>query len=338
MVYWKEGYYCSIMKYVPALDGLRAVCVTAVILAHAGIPLAGGARGVDVFFVLSGFLITSLLWDEDRRSGIDVFAFWRRRIVRLLPPLSLMVATYVLLCPFLLPDYADTRWGDAVLALTYTMNYALAYDWRTTGLDHTWSLAVEEHFYILWPLLLPWLLKQKDPVFWLVMSWAAFTVFRLVNGVFFRTPESMYYPTHVHASGLVLGAAIALKRPDAWVGWLGLGGIAAALTLDGSIMWTIPLAEISAAALISGLLCSSLLQRAFAWKPAVRMGVISYGVYLWQTPLLLVLKSYDPWLRALLALGISIMIASVSYVTVERAALRFRFKTGKPKMIELQGL
>ncbi|EUA43413.1 acyltransferase family protein [Mycobacterium xenopi 3993] len=149
---------------IPALDGLRAIAVTLVLAGHGGIPgLGGGFIGVDIFFVLSGFLITSLLFDELARTGrIDLSGFWIRRARRLLPALVLMVLT-VALGRDLLPQesVAELR-DDAIAAFVWMANWrfvAEKTDYFTQGatpspLRHTWSLGVEEQYYFVWPLVL----------------------------------------------------------------------------------------------------------------------------------------------------------------------------------------
>src|SRR6201993_5072132 len=149
---------------IPMLDGLRAIAVALVLVGHGGIPgVSGGFIGVDVFFVLSGFLITSLLLDELRRTGRILLAgFWIRRARRLLPALLLMVLT-VGAARALLPAQALTRLrNDALAAFFWVANWrfvAQKTDYFTQGappspLQHTWSLGVEEQYYFIWPVLL----------------------------------------------------------------------------------------------------------------------------------------------------------------------------------------
>lgn len=149
---------------IPALDGLRAIAVALVLIGHGGIPgVSGGFIGVDVFFVLSGFLITSLLLDELGRTGrIELTGFWIRRARRLLPALVLMVLT-VAAARQLLPERSLTGLrDDAIAAFLWMANWrfvAQKTDYFTQGappspLQHTWSLGVEEQYYFVWPLLL----------------------------------------------------------------------------------------------------------------------------------------------------------------------------------------
>ena len=150
--------------YNPALDGIRALAVSAVMLFHFGVPgLTGGFLGVDAFFVLSGFLITSLLLAEHARDGrVRLTAFWARRFRRLMPALLAMLVATMIAGHFLLQDSdLSLLRVDGLAALGYVANWRMI--WRGTGyfaatatpspLQHTWSLGIEEQFYLLWPLL-----------------------------------------------------------------------------------------------------------------------------------------------------------------------------------------
>ncbi|MCB0947371.1 MAG: acyltransferase, partial [Mycobacterium sp.] len=149
---------------VPALNGIRGVAVALVVVGHGGIPgVDGGFIGVDIFFVLSGFLITSLLLDELGRTGrIDLRGFWIRRARRLLPALLLMGLAVVAVRTLFSPDSVETLRADAVAAFLWTANWAfIAHkaDYFSQGaapspLQHTWSLGVEEQYYLVWPVLL----------------------------------------------------------------------------------------------------------------------------------------------------------------------------------------
>ncbi|HEX4529193.1 MAG TPA: acyltransferase, partial [Acidimicrobiia bacterium] len=152
------------LGYIPALDGLRAVAVVAVLLYHADqrwIP--GGFLGVDVFFVISGYLITCLLLaDWQQHGGVGLKRFWYRRARRLLPALFTMLFVVSIYAILFLPDVLDQLRGEVIAALLYVENWFLIFRhlsyFQSTGrpplLQHVWSLAVEEQFYLLWPLIL----------------------------------------------------------------------------------------------------------------------------------------------------------------------------------------
>ncbi|HEX9374576.1 MAG TPA: acyltransferase, partial [Roseiflexaceae bacterium] len=160
------------LPYLPGLDGLRAIAVLAVLLYHADLPwMPGGFLGVEVFFVVSGYLITGLLLAEREQTGrVNLGAFWLRRARRLLPALFALLAATLAFAVLFLPDEVAGLRGDVLAALGYVTNWGLIFSQRsyfeTVGrpplLQHLWSLAVEEQFYLLWPLLLLLGLRRLD--------------------------------------------------------------------------------------------------------------------------------------------------------------------------------
>jgi peptidoglycan/LPS O-acetylase OafA/YrhL len=208
------------MPYNPALDGLRAVAVMLVVLFHARAPIAfGGYLGVDIFFVLSGYLITSLLLSElDTKGTLDLRRFYLRRLLRLTPALFAMLAVYLIVAPFLWPATTD-HGKQAAIAATYLSDYAVAF-WGTPDfLSHTWSLSVEEHFYLLWPLVLLAACRRWDRRSLVWVFGAAYGLATLVRWVCIvkgQSWEQVYYRFDTHLSGLMLGAWLAaLRRDDA---------------------------------------------------------------------------------------------------------------------------
>jgi peptidoglycan/LPS O-acetylase OafA/YrhL len=208
---------------LPGLDGLRGIAVLAVIVYHADLGwLPGGFLGVDVFFVISGFLITTLLLAERERLGrIGLRAFWMRRARRLLPALFLVLAATLTLAVVLAPDEVARLRGDTLAALGYVTNWYLIVRQqsyfeamgRPSPLLHLWSLAVEEQFYVVWPLVLAagLLLVRRRGM--LVASLAGATGSALLMAWLYRPgvdPSRVYYGTDTHATGLLLGAALAL--------------------------------------------------------------------------------------------------------------------------------
>jgi peptidoglycan/LPS O-acetylase OafA/YrhL len=207
--------------YQPALDGIRALAVAAVLAFHAGVPgLDGGFLGVDAFFVLSGYLITSLLLAERTRTGrIALLAFWGRRVRRLLPALLLLLVVVAVVSRFLLPgaEIGALR-GDALAALGYVANWRMIhrsgdYFVATGGpspLQHTWSLGIEEQFYLLWPLVVVLLAGRRRVL--LVLAVAAALASALAAALLF-TPANLdraYYGTDTRAAALLIGAALAV--------------------------------------------------------------------------------------------------------------------------------
>lgn len=320
------------LGYQPALDGLRAVAVVAVMLYHGGVSwAAGGFLGVDVFFVLSGFLITSLLVREWRRTGrIDLVAFWLRRARRLLPAMwvvVLAVAAFFLVVPL---EQSQLR-GDSIATLAYVSNWwfmvsdqsYFAQFLEPSPLRHMWSLAIEEQFYVLFPLLLVGLLgRARTGLSWLRTVLLVGVVGSAVLMALLHDPlvdpSRAYYGTDTRAQALLLGAVLALspglaRRPGAsyarlgtrlvrlpdrgWLGWAALGGLfvlfvtareLAPWMYRGGFLLTAALSAVVIAAVWAG--PRSALGRALSWRPLVAVGVVSYGLYLWHWPVFVALN------------------------------------------------
>jgi peptidoglycan/LPS O-acetylase OafA/YrhL len=317
----------------PALDGLRGVAVLMVVAHHCNVPFfAGGSYGVDVFFVLSGFLITSILID-----GRSLGEFYVGRAKRLIPALSLMLAAYLAIAPFV-PAFVHP-WEDAAATALYLQDYVVPTRAWASPLGHTWSLAVEAQFYLVWPFVVRWLLRRTRPMVFLILGllYAAITVGRIV--IYGETGDwgSAYFPLHAHASGLVLGAMLAFapsgfaKSP--WLGSAGVLGLTGLCSLPAygwsvrvfGVIGGITLAEAATALLLAALLHPSWLTRAFSNDPLRWVGVISYGLYLWHLPVAMALQPLLPgWVLFPAVLAISLPAAALSYVTVERWARRLK--------------
>ena len=224
-------------RYVPALDGLRALAILAVLAFHGGMPWAtGGFLGVDAFFVLSGYLITSLLLAEWEQSGrIDLPSFWKRRARRLLPALLLMVAAITLGARTLLPaEELRLLRGDGLAALFYVANWRMilrggdyfAQTASPSPLEHTWSLGIEEQFYLAWPLLVAALLvgtvaagarraALRRATLLCAIGVAVSTV---LLAALYRAedPGRAYYGTDTRGASLLIGAGLAILLARHW--------------------------------------------------------------------------------------------------------------------------
>jgi peptidoglycan/LPS O-acetylase OafA/YrhL len=261
----------AVSAHVPALDGIRGVAVAAVLAFHGGLSWAtGGFLGVDAFFVLSGYLITALLLAEWTRSGgrIDLAAFWGRRVRRLLPALLLMVTAVAIGARALVPpEEVRLLRGDGIAALSYVANWRMTFrgsDYfaqtaAPSPLEHTWSLGIEEQFYLVWPLVLCAVLYRRrgdrtsvralagggvrTHLWWLVVVCvlgAVASTAALAVTYSAEDPGRAYYGTDTRGAAILIGAALAAllalrseghtePRP-AVRGWrrMGLGGLAAA--------------------------------------------------------------------------------------------------------------
>ncbi len=332
------------MTYNPALDGLRAFAILLVVLFHARAPWAlGGYIGVDVFFVLSGYLITSLLLAQlDRTGTVDMPAFWRRRLWRLTPALFAMLAVYVLVSPLLWPQEHDHA-SQAAMAALYLSDYALAFWGTPRQISHTWSLAVEMHFYLLWPLamLLAWRRwKGGALVRVLLVAYVLATMLRWACTIRGQSWNEVYYRADTHFSGLLLGAWLAaalrerpwhdtLQRMLPWLLWLPVAGL---LCLDrtwGDLWmqtWGLSIVEGAAAVAVLAVQRPASQVALMFSRPALAwLGRVSYGLYLWHYPIFVWLRVRFPWEETLLlGLPLSLGLAALSYYTIESRAARWR--------------
>ncbi len=310
--------------YRPALDGLRALAVTAVVLFHGGVSaIPGGFLGVDAFFVLSGFLITSLLLAEHAGTGrIRLLAFWGRRARRLLPALLVVLIVVTVAGRYLLSDVdLGLLRGDALAALAYVANWRMIYrgtDYFTQTaapslLQHTWSLGIEEQFYWLWPLIVLALLAlaarhgRKAVAGFALVGTAASA---LVAAVLYRPDDvnRAYFGTDSRAQALLIGCALAtvplatvplatvpLTRGRRTMGALAIAGTAGTVWIwthaHGTDGWLyhggLTVAALAVAAVLAHAVASPAgpTARVLALPPLVWLGRISYGVYLWHWPL-----------------------------------------------------
>ncbi len=319
------------LPYLRGLDGLRAIAVIAVVLYHAEVPWArGGFLGVEVFFVISGYLITSLLLLEWLRDGrVDMKRFWIRRARRLLPAVALLLVTVALAVTLFYRDGLNRLAEDVGAALGYFTNWFLIvkdvsyFDSfaRPSLLQHLWSLSVEEQFYVLWPIVFSvgfWLLRSSDRrrtirsfLVVTVLGIATSTILMAVLFTPFDDPSRVYYGTDTRAAGILVGVATALlaipwrAHPDptrrartamAGVGWASLVTLIVILaTMD----------EFSAFLYRGGFLLTSLVTAGLivaAVSPARVFGPLldnpltqwigtrSYGIYLWHWPVFMVTR------------------------------------------------
>ena len=345
--------------YLPGLDGLRAVSVVAVLLYHAGLTwIPGGFLGVEVFFVISGYLITSLLLAEHRARGtVSLRRFWQRRARRLLPGAYLVLTVVALVVATAFRDEAAQLRGQLLAALGYVSNWYLvmveasyfATDSRPSPLQHLWSLAIEEQFYLVWPPVVLGLLRlfgrRRWPTALLVA--AAVAASATAMAVLYRPavdPSRVYYGTDTRAQGLLLGALLALvwrpgrarrervaaaPRSLEAAGWIGLAGLVGAFLLVSDHEPRLYRGGFAVVGLLSVLVIAAcahpgswLGRRAIGSPPFAWLGTRSYGLYLWHWPIFVFTRpGVDvPWGTVptlALRLVLSAAAAEASYRLVE---------------------
>ncbi|MEU6782216.1 acyltransferase [Nonomuraea angiospora] len=350
--------------HVGALDGLRGLAVAAVLLFHAG-HLRGGFLGVDLFFVLSGFLITGLLLEELGRSGaLRPMAFWERRARRLLPALTVMVASTLLLAwAFARPDllrYAlqDAPWVAAQSVNWHYIGERIGY-WNASGtrlFAHLWSIGVEWQFYLAWPPMVA--LAGRGPgghrrVALVAVAGALVSLLLMIRlGTAVDTTRA-YEGTDTRAFSLLLGAAAATAPVRNAVGGLSRTAVdvICVLLLCGlSGSWLLTAGEKAPGLFQGGMFAHSLAGAALiallAHAPdglagrmigstvPRRLGELSYSLYLWHWPIYLLLPrpaaGLDGWGWTIIATGLSLLAAIVSKATVEEPVrLRTGWATGR---------
>lgn len=322
------------MRHNPALDGLRAIAAILVVAFHCGVPLApGGMIGVDIFFVLSGYLVTSILRRELHAVGqIRIWTFYSRRILRLCPPLFLFLGIYVLVGQLLFSD-VDVRSG-ALIAGFYVTDYSMAI-WKTPiELSHTWSLSVEQHFYMLWPLAIMATRKMSDATFarFLVAGFVLSTGWRMMDVLIWHDWAWTYYRFDTRLSGLLLGSALAgiklnltgrqaaaLGRMSAYVLLFAVAVLR--VRTEFSLVWGGLMVDLGAAGLILSLVSGHVtpLSRILSNPVLVYLGAISYSIYLWHYPIALALRDELNSIAAFaIVIAIAIAIAAASDRLLER--------------------
>jgi len=357
------------MGYIPGLDGIRAIAVLAVLLYHSGVAaVPGGFLGVDVFFVLSGFLISTLLLQEiERTSAVSFGQFYLRRARRLLPALLATLALSSVLVLVFARDAAAQFRTDAVASMAYVTNWwyvvqDLSYFeamGRPPMLQHLWSLAVEEQFYLLWPLCLVLLYRWRGrPGVGRVAFTVALvsTLLMALGSFIWNLPAAgdasrLYFGTDTHAMGLLLGAALAtVWRPGALpkqvagparvVLWAVAAGAVWALfrifhTVGENSAWLYRggfLIVSAVTAVIVALACHPAIGfgRLLAIQPMRYIGERSYGLYLYHWPIFVVTRPgidlpFDGLPAWIVRMGLTFAVAEVSYryleVPVRRGAL-----------------
>jgi peptidoglycan/LPS O-acetylase OafA/YrhL len=364
------------LAYLPALDGIRGVAMLGILGVHAGVYLtAGGFFLLDSFFALSGFLITSLLIVEWHRKGtIKLGAFWARRARRLLPALLVMLIGVAIIYGVFVPagTYPTLR-GDALSALFYIANWhAIAAGsnyFHMTGLTspliHTWSLAVEEQFYLVWPLVFLGVLKLTRSLWALLVVAVTGALASAMEMALLYNPTNinrLYFGTDTHAQSILVGATLAIglrlwaerrrkgdeqdwqaRTPRARLALTAIGALG--LVVSGVLCATVHsddafayrggflIAALAACAVLLSVSCAqfSPVARLLSFRPFTFLGRISYGTYLWHFPLFTFINEertgLSGWPLFVVRVIPTIGVATLSFFLVERPIRQGTFFT-----------
>jgi peptidoglycan/LPS O-acetylase OafA/YrhL len=327
------------MVYRREIDGLRAIAVLAVMLYHAGIG-GSGFVGVDVFFVISGYLITGLLADEHQATGrIDLPAFYARRARRLLPAavacvVPTLAAGFMLLSPGDFSRLANSAGASSVFGANFFFQSVTGgyFDPGSEEMPllHLWSLSVEEQFYLLWPAVLIALLRWRARP-WPLLLGLAIASFALAESWMRTNPEAAFFQMPARFWELAAGGLVAVS-PRNWPRWLAPVGIAATLAAcvipAGHFPGTGALPAVLGACAVLGAVHGGAANRFLAAAPMVGVGLVSYSLYLWHWPLLALYRATSigegsTSVRLQLC-AVALLLAAASYRYIEQPIRRMR--------------
>lgn len=328
------------LAYNPALDGLRGVAVALVFITHLNMAFSGGRFGVDIFFVLSGYLITEVLRNS-RESKNFLWVFYFKRFLRLFPALAVLCIVVAMICG--VSGGHSNIYKDVLSSILYSQSWTSGFkDGFSLYLGHTWSLSVEEQFYLLFPFV--WIfatrtdIKSTFFIFLLLLALAiAYAIYmaKLPLGY-----DRIYFAADTRFQAILIGAvgSIASRTPivrqvlERFITSIPLLPMVAIGWICSFLGWSIysslmvsafSLMVILRLTMKSGTIDAKLL----SFPPLVNLGKISYGFYLWHAPILVLLQNYfgfSFWYVAIIGLVVSLLASVASYVLVERPALKLR--------------
>jgi peptidoglycan/LPS O-acetylase OafA/YrhL len=337
------------MKYRPEIDGLRALAVLPVIFFHAGFEwFSGGFIGVDVFFVISGYLITTIILDDLENDRFSIVNFYERRARRILPALAIVCLAISIPSWIILSSLDVSKFGSAMLGVaTFTSNFVF---WRAQGyfdesaefnpLLHTWSLAVEEQFYLFFPifLLIAWRFGKR-PIFWMIVAFSAISI--IVSEWGWRNyPAANFYLAPTRVWELFFGSLAAIinqkqgVKGNNFLALIGLLAILAAIVFYNentpfpSVYTLLPV--LGATMLVLFADSKTLVAKILSAKVVVWLGLISYSAYLWHQPVLVFFRKLkgDIHISAVEGPLLLIFILALSYLTWKFIENPFRSKKG----------
>ena len=332
----------DLVKYRAEIDGLRALAVVPVILFHAGFELfSGGFVGVDVFFVISGYLITTILIEDIENKRFSIIDFYERRARRILPALSFVMIFCVPFAWILLSDASLNKFGNGLIGVSLFLSNVVF--WRQQGyfdesaelnpILHTWSLAVEEQYYVLFPifLVLAWRFG-KNRVFWMIVVMSAISLL-LSEWGWRNQPTANFYLAPTRAWELFAGslaAFIVQKQGVKKNNFLALLGLAAIIFSIFVYDENTPFPSVYALMPVLGVVLlvlyaekETLVAKFLSLKVFVGIGLISYSAYLWHQPVFAFFRIYTNqislhWLLALVLIIITFLLSYVSWRLVEK--------------------
>lgn len=329
------------LTYRPVIDGLRAIAVLAVVAYHFGLPVPGGFVGVDVFFVLSGYLIGGLLWQELAQTGrLRLGRFWLRRIRRLAPAFFTMLAATALAGWFVLLPFDFREFGKEAISATLWLSNV--YFWRGAGyfdgasemkpLLHTWSLSVEEQFYIVLPLVFLVLARWRGSLPAILAALWALSLAACI-ALTPAQPTATFYLFPFRAWELLTGVLTAILLRDRRLpGWVALAGVALVLAGLGLIRagagfpgWQ-AMIPVAGTALVLAARDEGPVARVLSHPVPVFFGLISYSLYLWHWPVMVLSRywrdGWSGWAEAALWLALALVLSVASWALVERPVRR----------------